>query len=282
MSIPVTTNNHSICKSTRKEISDRYKVVTKAVNTEFYGSSSDTTHSLYVGSYGRGTAIDTSDLDIMVILPEDEFKRYDQYGDNGQSRLLQSVRKAVKSRYPRSDIRADGQVVKINFSDGMRFEILPAFDRSPLYGPTTYIYPDANLGGNWMLTNPKAEQDAMKEKNKSSNGLLVDTCRHMRYIHNTCFRSYPLHGIVIDAFVYNAIGCWQWPEPDTLGQAGGLGWTDTGNGPAYSFEKALLDHWEGSMSFYPSPLNAPGSYDQVDTESSNECLGKVLHKMADE
>ena len=92
MSIPVTTNNHSIDKSTRKEISDRYKVVTKAVNTEFYDSSSDTMHSLYVGSYGRGTAIDTSDLDIMVILPEDEYKRYDQYGNNGQSRLLQSVR----------------------------------------------------------------------------------------------------------------------------------------------------------------------------------------------
>lgn len=182
MITPVIRNNHSIDKSTRKRISDRYKVVTKAVNYEFYGSSSDTMHTLYVGSYGRGTAIDTSDLDIMVILPEDEYKRYDQYENNGQSHLLQSVKEAIKLPYPRSDIRADGQVVIINFCDGMRFEILPAFEHETWYYATTYTYPDSHMGGNWLSTNPKAEQDAMKEKNKGSNGLLVDTCRHMRYI----------------------------------------------------------------------------------------------------
>lgn len=270
MSSLVTRNNHSIDKNTRSVISDRYKVVTKAVNTEFYDSSSDTTHSLYVGSYGRGTAIDTSDLDIMVILPKDEYERYDQYGNNGQSRLLQSVKDAVKSPYPRSDIRADGQVVKINFSDGMRFEILPAFERPALYGPTTYIYPDSNMGGNWLPTNPKVEQEAMRKKDADSNHLLVDTCRHMRYVHNTYFKSYPLHGIVIDTFVYKALGTWQWSNPGTQGE------------PAGSYEKVLLDYWEHTSAICPTPLQAPGSNDQVEIESSNECLGKVLHKMADE
>lgn len=270
MSSPVTRNNHSIDKNTGRVISDRYKVVTKAVNTEFYDSSSDTMHSLYVGSYGRGTAIDTSDLDIMVILPEDEYKRYDQYGNNGQSRLLQSVKDAVKAPYPRSDIRADGQVVKINFSDGMRFEILPAFERPALYGPTTYIYPDSNMGGNWLPTNPKVEQNAMREKNADSNRLLVDTCRHMRYVHNTYFSSYTLHGIVIDSFVYDAIGDWHRLTPGIQGK------------PAGSYEKALLDYWENTSAVYPTPLHAPGSNDQVEIKSSNECLGKVLHKMADE
>lgn len=270
MSMPVTKNNHSIDKNTRERVSDRYKVVTKAVNTEFYGSSSDTMHSLYVGSYGRGTAIDTSDLDIMVILPKDKYEQYDQYGNNGQSRLLQSVKDAVKSPYPRSDIRADGQVVKINFSDGMRFEILPAFEQAGLYGRTTYIYPDSNMGGNWLSTNPKVEQDAMRKKDADSNHLLVDTCRHMRYVHDTNFRSYPLHGIVIDTFVYEAIGGWHWPEPGTQGQH------------ARSYEKALLDYWENTSAVFLTPLHAPGSNDQVEIESSNECLGKVLHKMADE
>lgn len=270
MSSLVTQNNHSIDKNTRSVISDRYKVVTKAVNTEFYDSSSDTMHSLYVGSYGRGTAIDTSDLDIMVILPEDEYERYDQYGNNGQSRLLQSVKDAVKSPYPRSDIRADGQVVKINFSDGMRFEILPAFERPALYGPTTYIYPDSNMGGNWLPTNPKVEQDAMRKKNADSNHLLVDTCKHIRYLHNTYFSSYTLHGIVIDTFVYDAIGDWHRLAPGTQGA------------PEGSYEKALLDYWENTSAVYPIPLHAPGSNDQVKIESSNECLGKVLHRMADE
>ncbi|MEK0306941.1 SMODS domain-containing nucleotidyltransferase [Bifidobacterium favimelis] len=269
MSSTVTKSNHSIDKNTRKVISDRYKVVTKAVNTEFYDSSSDTMHSLYVGSYGRGTAIDTSDLDIMVILPENKYERYDKYGNNGQSRLLQSVKDAVKSPYPRSDIRADGQVVKINFSDGMRFEILPAFEQAAL-GRTTYIYPDSNMGGNWLSTNPKVEQDAMRKKDADSNHLLVDTCRHMRYVHNTYFSSYPLHGIVIDTFIYDAIGSWHWPESDNHGK------------PMGSYEKALLDYWENTSAVFLTPLHAPGSNDLVEIKSSNGCLGKVLHKMADE
>lgn len=67
--------------------------------------------------------------------------------------------------YPRTDIRGDGQVVVIKFSDGMKFEILPAFKNNTIWGwDGTYKYPDSHMGGNWMSTNPKAEQDAIKEK----------------------------------------------------------------------------------------------------------------------
>ena len=54
----------------RLSISTRYKRVTRAINSEFWNSSSEIAHSLYVGSYGRGTAIDTSDIDILVELPQ--------------------------------------------------------------------------------------------------------------------------------------------------------------------------------------------------------------------
>ena len=54
--------------------------------------------------------------------------------------------------------------------------------------------------------NPKAEQEAMAQKNRYSNGLLYDTCRHLRFIRDNYFSSYHLSGIVIDSFVYNAIG----------------------------------------------------------------------------
>ena len=54
---------HNIDMDTRKKISARYKRITKAVNLSFWNSISETAHSFYVGSYGRGTAIDTSDLD---------------------------------------------------------------------------------------------------------------------------------------------------------------------------------------------------------------------------
>ena len=70
----------------------------------------------------------------MAVLPENVYLKHDVIKGNGQSRLLQAVRQAIISSYPRSEVRADGQVVKINFSDGMKFEILPAFKNTDWYG----------------------------------------------------------------------------------------------------------------------------------------------------
>ena len=123
----VTKRGEIISFDQRKTISDRYKRITKAINREFWNTDSDIAHSFYVGSYGRGTAVDTSDIDILVELPRDEYERFDAYKSNVQSRLLQAVKEAILNTYPKSEVRPDGQVVKVNFSDGIKFEILPAF-----------------------------------------------------------------------------------------------------------------------------------------------------------
>lgn len=127
MSLYVQRNGEVISADSRSLISKRYCTVTSAMNREFWNITSDRQNSIYVGSYGRGTAIDTSDIDILMSLPESYYNQFNSVYGNGQSRLLQVVRQAILVRYPRSEVRADGQVVKINFSDGMFFEILPAF-----------------------------------------------------------------------------------------------------------------------------------------------------------
>lgn len=267
MGEPVCKHGEVIGKEIRSTISTRYRSVTKAINREFWNTISETQHSFYVGSYGRGTAIDTSDLDILVELPEQEYGRYDVLKGNGQSRLLQAVRSAILTTYPRSDIRADGQVVKINFSDGIRFEILPAFRN----WDGTYKYPDTNMGGNWRSTNPKAEQVAMKEKNNSSDGLLFDTCKHIRRIRDEHFKSYHLSGIVIDSFVYTAMGNWRWLSE---GESSTSKWGD--------YERTLLNFLNcHSNQFSPLHLMAPGSGQLIDTSDSLICLRKVLQYMAE-
>ena len=51
------------------------------------GTTSDTSHSLYVGSYGRNTAIQGfSDLDMIFQLPYLIYERYNRYSKNGQVR----------------------------------------------------------------------------------------------------------------------------------------------------------------------------------------------------
>ena len=260
MGLSVSRNGEIISRDTRSIISNRYRTVTQAINREFWNSESDTQNTIYVGSYGRGTAIDTSDLDILVELPIGEYSRFDFARGNGQSRLLQVVRSAIQTTYPRSDIRADGQVVKIAFSDEMRFEILPAFKSVNFFGQWdgTYIYPDTNMGGNWRSTNPRAEQEAMKQKNKSSNGLLYDTCKHIRRIRDDYFSSYHLSGIVIDSFVYAAMENWRWT---TEGESSTATHGD--------YERVLLGYLNQNAIFWPLfSLKAPGSGQVVDTSNS--------------
>lgn len=275
MSLPVKQNEHVIPLETRSLISTRYKTITKVCNSEFWNSDSDTEHSLYVGSYGRNTAINTSDLDVLFELPESEFERFTSLNGNGPSRLLQAVKNALLNRYPNTSIHGDGQVVVIKFSDGMRFEILPAFKHMSGYGAYRiwdgrYIYPDSNMGGNWLTTNPKAEQEAISEKNKSSNGLLVDTCKHIRYIRDNHFASYHLSGILIDAFVYEAIGGWHFRSADEL------------HVPSEkTYEQILVDKYN-SLSYgrLVNPvLSAPGSGMSIDSTKGWTVLGKVLDYM---
>lgn len=265
----VSRSGERISQEQRSLISDRYKRITRAINNEFWGTSSETAHSRYVGSYGRGTAIDTSDIDILVELPREEYERYDAHKGNGQSRLLQAVKTAIQSTYSRSDISADGQVVVIKFSDGMKFEILPAFQQVDWLGNWNgkYNYPDSNMGGNWRSTNPKAEQEAMAAKNRESNGLLYDTCKHMREIRDSHFSSYHLSGIVIDSFVYHHIDDWHW-----------LNAGETSTQPHGTYEKKLYSE----CPFWSFNLTAPGSGDSVDTSRSVDCLRKVLNYMSKE
>jgi hypothetical protein len=148
---------------------------------------------------------------------------------------------------------------------------LPAFKNINWYGDWdgTYKYPDTNMGGNWRSTNPRAEQEAMKIKNNTSNGLLFDTCKHLRHVRDNYYSSYHLSGIVIDSFVYHAIGDWQWSPPGSSSSA------ESG-----TFEKVLLDYFVKNLSWGIQSISAPGSNQSVSLSSSVECLNKVLKCIA--
>lgn len=269
MSNSVIKHNNVISQEIRSIISKRYKRVTKAVNEKFWGSSSETLHSFYVGSYGRNTATSSSDIDILIEVPKTEYERYDSMLGNGQSRFLQAIKSSITKTYPTSEVRADGQIIKINFSDGIKFEILPAFRDEDYWGNVTYTYPDSNMGGNWKSTNPKAEQKTLSEKDVNSNKLLVATCRHIRIIKNQYYSSYKLSGIFIDSFVYKAIGSWKFVE------------NGNGGGSTISYEQMLLNYFDDNRNMFKYNLVAPGSNQQLEVESSLECMRKVLLKMVD-
>lgn len=188
-------------------ISTRYKSITRRLNTDFWTTTSDTAHSLYVGSYGRNTAIEGfSDLDMLMQLPYEVYQKYNSYIGNGQSALLQAVKSSVEKTYAKTNIRADGQVIQIPFTDGITFELVPAF----LNKDDSYTYPDANNGGRWRVTNPRPEIKAIRDRNAACNGNLVRLCRMARAWKSAW--TVPVGGLLIDTLAYQFIE--NWPNRD--------------------------------------------------------------------
>ena len=195
----------------RGTISDRYELITRRLNIEFWKTDSRTNHSIYTGSYGRGTATGrTSDVDMLAWLPSDLYTRYDSYSGNGQSALLQDVRAAISKTYAYTDIGADGQVVAVPFTDGITFEVLPAFVRTD----GSFMFPDSNSGGSWRVTDPRPEIAAIQERDSATNGNLKELCRMARAWKEQC--AVPIGGLLIDTLAYSFIGDWTYRDKSYL------------------------------------------------------------------
>ena len=193
-------DNLRMQNNTVETIQKRYHQIVKRINLDYYDSDSNSNHGLYVGSYGRGTEIWTSDIDMIVQLPDSTYSKFNAYKGNGQSSLLQEVKGVLQKTYSTSHIKADGQVIGIDFDDGISFEIVPTF----INYDGSYTYPDTNDGGTWKTTDPRAEIDAINSRNKDANKNLKRLCRMMRAWKKQC--SVPLNGIIIDTLAYRFIG----------------------------------------------------------------------------
>lgn len=183
-------------------ISYRYKRITKQLNKSYWSTESETSHSLYVGSYGRDTDIHTSDVDMLFQLPFSVYERINRHTGNGQSALLSEVRDALKNTYSTTHISGDGQVIKVNFDDGINFEIVPCF----INKNDSYTYPDTNGGGSWKTTNPKPEIAQIRATNNLYNGNLKRLCRMARVWKDVWV--VPMGGLLIDTLAYQFMKQW--------------------------------------------------------------------------
>ena len=203
-------SNLRMSTDTVSTIQSRYRQITKRINTDYWEITSETLHSLYVGSYGRGTEIWTSDIDMIVQLPYATYEKFNGYSSNGQSALLQEVKSVLQKTYSTSYVKGDGQVIGINFTDGINFEIVPAF----INNDDSYTYPDSNNGGSWKTTDPKKEIAAMNTRNNDTNKNLKRLCRMARAWKKNCNVS--MSGILIDTLAYKFIADWEYKDKSYL------------------------------------------------------------------
>lgn len=173
--------------------------IAKKLNKEYYSLDKENSEHMYiVGSVGRGTSIrGVSDLDLIFDLPEDTYKKFDGYGENsnGQSALLQEVKNILKTRYPKTDISGDGQVVVIEFTN-YKVELVPGFRQKD----NSFKYPNTHNGGSWKKTDPLPEIQASKKTAKETNNVFIHICNMLRAWKNNI--GFKFGGLLIDSLVY--------------------------------------------------------------------------------
>lgn len=239
----------------KEEISNRYGEITKVLNIKYRNTESKTSNSLQVGSYGRFTAIKSiSDLDMVYILPWTEYERF----KNGrQSALLQEVKKTIQSRYPKTDVRGDGQVVVISFTN-YQIEVLPAFE----YEDGSFLYPDTNDGGSWKTTKPRLEIKAISDLHQAKNQNLRTLCKMIRSWKN--YHGVAMGGLLIDSVAYNFLNSTTYFDDKSFGYYDRL----IGNFLKYLSELQNTNH-----------VLAPGSNQKVYIKKKFQTRAKKAHKL---
>ena len=180
----------------KDEISGRYKTITKALNKKFWNNESEIFNSLQIGSYGRKTAVNgVSDIDMIFELSDDDYKTYNTSDSNGQLKLLQEVKDAIKVSYPTTEIKVDRYVVAVNFTNYV-VEVCPVF----LQTDTKYKFPDSYKGGSWKKTNPRPEINEINDFDKTTNQNLKNLAKMTRAWKNKC--GVKIGGLLVDTLCY--------------------------------------------------------------------------------
>jgi hypothetical protein len=189
--------SNNLVVSNQESIENRFGLITQRLNEDFHDIKSKTENGVYVGSYGRDTAINgVSDLDLIFILPDSLYSQYNNRQGNKQSQLLQDVKDSINKTYPNSKVRGDGQVVVIQFTKD-HIEVCPCF----LESDGSFTYPDSNNGGSWKKTNPTPEAEEISSYDNKCNGNLILLCSYARAWKNKC--GVKIGGLLIDTLVYN-------------------------------------------------------------------------------
>ena len=170
----------------------KYDGVCKKIHDNYFSSEYDGSTKLLIGSYGKRTNIRPArDVDVIFILPSSEYKQSTS-SYNYQSYLLQKIKGILEEKYPDTDIRGDGPVVVVNFSNEHFIEVVPAIelDTGRFYIPIT------NNGGYWKLADPRALFTFVNDSDNSTNGNTRNLIRMIKKWQEYC--DVPIKSLVIE------------------------------------------------------------------------------------
>jgi len=196
-------SNLELTQSQRDDAMTKVNSVGRCLHAKYYQGAYDSANVVVVGSYGKGTAVrPPSDIDILYLLPVSEYHRINQVFGNGQSQLLQEVKRALADTFPRTNLSADGQVVKAPFTS-FAVEVVPAFRCDD----GTYLTCHTAGGGSWRSSNPIAEYRAIADLDAIYGNKATHLIKMLKAWKRTC--NVPLKSIAVEIAACSFVR--QWP-----------------------------------------------------------------------
>lgn len=190
----------------QKQLDDgaaRRQSVVRALNAHYRGTTSETDNSMFVGSRGKFTSIrPPRDVDVLYILPDHVYDRFQQRVGNRQSQLLQEVKNVLQQAFSTTSyIKGDGPVVKVPFST-FNVELIPAFKLHD----GKYRVCFTNDGGSYKNADYLAEHDQVKVSNDASKGQTRELVRMMKKWQEYC--SVPMKSFWIELLAIEFLANW--------------------------------------------------------------------------
>jgi Second Messenger Oligonucleotide or Dinucleotide Synthetase domain len=183
--------------------------ICSCLNRHYYGVSLIDSNYTYVGSWGKSTQIrPPRDVDILFVLPDSVFYRFEQRAGNKQSQLLQEVKTVLGNTYSSTKMRGDGQVVVVPF-DSYAVEVVPAFKVSG-----QYLICDTNEGGKYKTFDPIAEAHNIDDADRTTNGNVRHLVRMMKRWQNVCF--VPLKSFWLELLAVKFLSTWAHKDKSTF------------------------------------------------------------------
>jgi len=193
--------NIKLTQSQREDAKKKHNGVCKKLHDYYYPDLEYTgTTKLLIGSYGKRTNIrPPRDVDVLFIMPAAKFDQYDDNESNGQSQLLQDIKKILSEKYSTTEkIKAWGKVVYIQFSDGTHnVELVPAWEKNN----GKFIIPNTEEGGHWEVWDPRAEIQKIDDSDKNTAGKSRALIRMIKKWSENCsvrLKSFQIENMVLE------------------------------------------------------------------------------------
>lgn len=200
-------SNINLTPNQKSDAVTKVENIARCLDGKYYQNSHNLNTALIVGSYGKGTAIrPPSDIDMVYTLPDYIFSRIDRISSNGQSQLLQEVKRVLAAAFPSTELRADGQVVQVRFVS-YAVDVVPAFfDRRN----EMYLICHTPNGGSWRVSNPYEEYKAIESVDIKYGNKGTDLIKMLKVWRRECNVS--LKSIMIEILVCSFICQWEYRD----------------------------------------------------------------------